>query len=94
MRLIEQQMNEAITTKAVHWTKDNTDVMYLVNIAQSYIYVHGKPIALYDHNSARVVPDLDTLATWPTVTTKSRLRALGVDVATRKGVTYVNGVEV
>ena len=93
MRLIEQQMNEAIHA-GNDWSKDNTSVMYLVNLDQSYIYLHGHRIALFDHNSAKVIPDLETLATWPTNTTKSRLRSLGVDVYTRKGVTYVNGVEV
>ena len=34
------------------------------------------------------------LKRWPTVTTKSRLRALGVNVYTRKGITYVNDIEV
>ena len=94
MRLIEQQMWAAITTKANQWAKDNTDVMYIPQLDQTYIYLHGHQIALYDHKEARAIPNLDTLAEWPTVTTKSRLRALGVDVYTRKGVTYVNGVEV
>jgi hypothetical protein len=93
MRLIEQQMWAAIQA-GNDWSKDNTSVMYLVNLDQSYIYLHGHRIALYDHNSARFIPDLETLATWPTVTTKSRLRALGVDVYTRKGITYVNDKEV
>ena len=93
MRLIEQQMWAAIQA-GNDWSKDNTSVMYLVNLDQSYIYLHGQRIALFDHNSAKVIPDLDTLAQWPTRTTKSRLRALGVNVYTRKGITYVNDKEV
>jgi hypothetical protein len=93
MRLIEQQMNEAIYNKAL-WSKDNTRVLYVAHLNQSYIYLHGHPIALYDYREAKVIPNLDTLAEWPTVTTKSRLRALGVNVATRNGVTYVDNKEV
>jgi hypothetical protein len=93
MRKIEEQMLEAIYNKAL-WSKDNTEVLYVAHLNQSYIYLHGHPIALYDYKEARVIPDLDTLEEWPTVTTKSRLRALGVNVATRKGVTYVDNKEV
>ena len=90
MRLIEEQMNQAIIHKNT-WSKDNTKVMYLPQLDQSYIYLHGHQIALYDHTELRVMVNLETLAEWPTVTTKSRLRALSVDVCTRKHVTYVNG---
>ena len=93
MRLIEKQMVEAIATK-VAWSKDNTEVMYYTSHDLSHIRLHGHHIAFYDHAKGTLVPNLDTLATWPTVTTKSRLRALGVNVYTRKGITYVNDIEV
>ena len=93
MRQIEEQMNQAIIHKNT-WSKDNTKVMFLPQLDQSYIYLHGHQIALYDHTELRVMVNLDTLAQWPTVTTKSRLRALGVDVYTRKGITFVNDREV
>jgi hypothetical protein len=35
-----------------------------------------------------------TLSRWSTNTTKSRLRALGANVTTRKGVTYLNNVAI
>ena len=93
MRLIEQQMNEAISHKNT-WTKDNTEVTYYTSHDLSHIRLHGHHIAVYDHAKLELIPNLDTLATWPTRTTKSRLRALGVNVYTRKGITYVNDVEV
>jgi hypothetical protein len=93
MRLIESQMNDAIATKSV-WAKDNTEVMYYTFNNLSHIRLHGHHIAYYDHNSGDLVPTVSTLATWPTRTTKSRLRALGVDVCTRKGITYINDKEV
>jgi hypothetical protein len=93
MRLIEEQMNQAIINKGT-WTKDNTEVTYYTSHDLSHIRLHGHHIAFYDHAKGTLVPNLDTLATWPTVTTKSRLRALGVNVYTRKGITYVNDKEV
>ena len=93
MRLIEQQMLQAVHTKA-NWSKDNTEVVYYMSDNISHIRLHGHHIADYDHNDGTLVADLQKLATWPTVTTKSRLRALGVNVYTRKGITYVNDREV
>ena len=93
MRLIEQQMVQAVNIQA-NWSKDNTMVSYQPLDNVSYIYLHGHHIATYSHLGLEVFPNLDTLATWPTVTTKSRLRALGVNVYTRKGITYINDIEV
>ena len=93
MRLIEEQMNQAILNKT-DWHKDNTEVIYDRSVDQSYVYLHGHNIATYDHFYPKVETNLKTLRNWPTRTTKSRLRALDVDVYTRKGITYVNGKEV
>ena len=85
MRLIEKEMLNAINNGS-NWRKDNTEVMHINDIAQ--VYLHG-------HHIASVYGDVDvnaaTLRRWPTVTTKSRLRALGADVYTRNHVTYLNG---
>ena len=67
MRLIEQQMNNAIRCNQ-NFQKDNTTV---INIGtKSFVYLHGNHIATVG----------DTLqicdAGWQTVTTKSRLNAL------------------
>lgn len=93
MRLIEKQMNQAINSKS-NWSKDNTEVMYYEGNNLSHVRLHGHHIAYFDHNSGEIVPNVGTLAAWPTRTTKSRLRALDVDVYTRKNITYVNGKEV
>lgn len=88
MRLIEKEMLNAINN-GNNWSKDNTQVVHINGIAQ--VYLHG-------HHIASVYGDVDvntkTLASWPTNTTKSRLRALGVNVYTRNYVTYVDGVAV
>jgi hypothetical protein len=93
MRKIEEQMLEAIHTGS-DWSKDNTDVVHLDMFNSVGIYLHGHHIATYKTLTKVMTANLKTLAEWPTVTTKSRLRALGVNVATRKGVTYVDNKEV
>ena len=93
MRLIEEQMNQAINNKT-YWSKDNTTVDANAISSKAYVYLHEHHIATYHYDDETIVPNLNTLAAWPTVTTKSRLRALGVNVYTRKGITYVNDREV
>ena len=92
MRLIEQQMNIAIHA-GNDWSRDNTSVVHYGSSCVC-IYLHGHNIANYNRKNDTLQINLDTLAQWPTATTKSRLRALGVNVYTRKGITYVNDKEV
>ena len=93
MRLIEEQMNQAINSKST-WSKDNTEVIYFANSDVSMVYLHGHKIAVFDHYNDEIIADINTLSAWPTRTTKSRLRSLGIDIYTRKGITYLNGREV
>ena len=88
MRLIEKQMLNAIHT-GNDWSKDNTDVVHLDVSNSVIIYLHGYHIATYKPLSNTIRANLYTLKRWPTATTKSRLRALGVNVYTRKGNIYV-----
>jgi hypothetical protein len=98
MRKIEKQMLSAIHAKVDKWMNDNTAVFYISasesgnpNGSRSEIYLHGNLIAEYWHDAPQPLEvDTITLARWSTPTTKSRLRALGANVATRKGVTYLN----
>jgi hypothetical protein len=89
MRKIEQQMKNAIHRHA-RWALDNTLVDPLDELTVA-VYLHGHEIALINQRSGLVMVNENTLKAYPTNTTKSRLRALGVDVATRKGVTYLYG---
>ena len=96
MRLIEKEMLEAIRDGR-DWAKDNTRVevesgdciQFIANI-----YLHTHLIAVVwcrkGFNDVVTVSE-DTLSEWPTRTTMSRLRALGVDVCTRKGEVMLNG---
>ena len=98
MRKIEQQMLNAVHSKADKWTNNNTAVFYISAGesgnpfgSRSEIYLHGNLIAEYWHDEkAPLAVNRQTLARWSTPTTKSRLRALGANVATRKGITYLN----
>jgi hypothetical protein len=95
MRLIEEQMWKAIECQDRVWTKDNTGVEYRANYDESLIYLHGHHIATYDHETEHARANVTTLRKWPTRTTMSRLRALGIDVYTRKGAVYLNdGLEI
>jgi hypothetical protein len=100
MRKIEQQMLNAIYNSK-SWQSGNTTVTPRFDGSLS-VYLHGNHIA--DVINSNMVDDIitqrivevnkDTLARWSTPTTKSRLRALGANVATRKGVTYLDNIAI
>ena len=89
MRMIEKQMITAICARK-SWQLGNTTVSNIDDV-NSAIYLHGNEIALVNQRSGLVMVNENTLKAYPTNTTKSRLRALGVDVATRKGIIYLYG---
>ena len=88
MRKIEQQMLASIQNRS-NWVLDNTSVQPISDVNCS-VYLHGNHIADVNNPTGFVLVDVDTLRRFPTPTTKSRLRALGVNVSTRKGITYLN----
>ena len=96
MRLIETEMLEAVRDGR-DWSKNNTRVevesgdciQFIANV-----YLHNHLIAVVWHRKGCddvVTVSEETLRNWPTRTTMSRLRALGVDVCTRKGEVILNG---
>ena len=94
-------MLNAISSKVDKWMNNNTAVFYVSAMesgnpfgARSEVYLHGNHIADYWHESGSLEVNSRTLAQWSTPTTKSRLRALGANVATRKGITYLNNVAI
>lgn len=105
MRKIEKQMLAAVHGKVDKWVSDNTAVFF-ENTGNPYgtrseIYLHGNHIATYWHGdgckpleSPNLEVNAATLARWPSRTTKSRLRALGANVATKARCTYLDGVRV
>ncbi len=89
MRKIEKLMNNAIHHH-VRWSLDNTIVSPLDEITVA-VYLHGHEIALINQRTGFVMTNVDTLRRYPTNTTKSRLRALGVNVTTKNYITYLDG---
>ena len=92
MRKIETQMLKAIST-CTTWCQSNTSISSIddVNCA---VYLYGNHIADVNSKTGFVMVNKYTLRKWPSVTTKSRLRALGARISTCKGVTYVDNVAV
>ena len=106
MRKIEQQMLNAIRNRESK-SLGNTRVEYRPQSSlnpkgpRSLVYLFGNHIANYWHNPTKeeqpkIGLDVNkyTLASWPTNTTKSRLKALGANVTTKKGITYLNGEKI
>jgi hypothetical protein len=89
MRLIEKEMLAAVEI-ARDWSKDNTRVEFVRSTGGADVFLHGHHIATVQRNGVALVM-VNTLRAWPTRTTMSRLRALGVDVCTRKGEVLLNG---
>ncbi len=89
MRKIEQLMNQAIHAQK-RWALQNT-IVSPIDDTNMAVYLHGHEIAIVNTYNGFTMTNIDTLRRYPTNTTKSRLRALGVNVSTRKGVTYLDG---
>ena len=91
MRKIEKQMLEAIE-KGINWQSGNTTIKWYDGIFPVMrVYLHGNHIATAYQNGDYVEPNCKTLKEWPTPTTCSRLRALGVHVNIIKGVPHIDG---
>ena len=92
MRIIEKEMLAAIANKE-DWKKDNTEVTFTGSGACSYsrIYLHNNLIAVFNHASLVVDVVEETLEKFPSNTTMSRLRALGVDVKRKGGKVFLYG---
>ena len=84
MRKIEQEMVKAIHNVSF-WKCGNTEVH-----PSGDVYLHGNHVASIEKDG-KIKVNLYTLAKWPTATTKSRLRALGVNVTTKQGIVYLDG---
>ena len=72
MRLIEKQMNFALSNKS-NWSKSNTSVSYNDSTNCSSVYLHGHQIATLDHSTNAL--KLSSCG-YQTNTTKSRLNAI------------------
>jgi hypothetical protein len=97
MRKIEKQMIEAVLS-GDNWKSGNTEVVHYIDDGFFYadIYLHGNHIATAKCSTwdrlTDVRPNERTFSRWPTATTRSRLRALGVNASITKGFAYIDGV--
>lgn len=90
MRKIEQAMLRAIAN-CTNWKCGNTEVRVKSSYA-THVYLYGHHIA--EIYGGKPTANRQTLARWPTPTTKSRLRALGINVYTKNFTTYLDDKEV
>lgn len=89
MRKVEREMLDAIRM-GVSWSGGNTFVTNPDGDGWQGVYLHGNHIA--DANgqySVPAKPDRETFRAYPTATTRSRLRALGVAASVRNGVAHI-----
>ena len=93
MRNIEKETNHAISAllnnRGVYrWQKANTSITS--NYAgECEVFLHNNHIATVSKEGLKV--NLYTLRKWPSMTTRSRLRALGADLVSIKGTLHLDG---
>jgi len=97
MRKIEREMRQAVANRQT-WRNGNTSVclhFYGEEFGNEWhpnVFLHDNHIATI--KNGQCVVNVETLRRWPSVTTKSRLRALGANITTKNGITYLDGVAV
>lgn len=93
MRKIEKEMLSAVqritlNPQALGFSKANTIVCNAGDRAK--VFLHGNHIADV-LNSGKLEVNLYTLRKWPSMTTRSRLRALGARLVSIKGDLHLDG---
>lgn len=86
---IEEQLVMAIRA-GENFSKGNTVATWVPGEKCHKVYLHGNHIADVA-GGCNAYANRQTLRRYPTATTKSRLSALGVNVTTHKGETYIDG---
>lgn len=84
MRIIEEEMCQAVAMGR-DWQKTNTRVRIEAGGDCACVYLHGNLIAIKDY---RTNIWHYSHCGWRTMTTRSRLNALGANIAQRNGVWY------
>ena len=85
MRKIEKEMIQALRDHKV-WAKDNTMVF-----SNGDVFLHRNHIATVYPDTGELKVNLYTLRKWPSMTTRSRLRALGANLVNIKGTLHLDG---
>jgi hypothetical protein len=94
MRKIEQQMMDAIKSRC-NWAGGNTQVTPRIDsdgmLLDIHVFLHGNHIATIKDDpycGSIVLVNEATVQKWPTNTTRSRLRAMGVPCYIKQGEMY------
>lgn len=90
MNKIEQDMCEVVIQKR-DMSKGNTCVIYVPASHASGVFLHENHLGNFMHDTGEFVTNTDTLREFPTVTTISRLKALGVDIHRTKKMIWLDG---
>lgn len=90
MRKIEKEMLAALR-EGRDWRKSNTAVVQ--DGIWAHVYLFGNRIATRLNNTGVVEVNRPTVRRWPTVTTMSRLRALGFHIHRDCGRILLDGEE-
>jgi hypothetical protein len=90
MRKIEQDMLNAIEAGKNEWVSGNTRVHAIVGGME--VQLHGNIIATVEEYFTK--PCLKTFRNWPTSTTVSRLRALGINASIKNFQPCIDGKEI
>ena len=94
MRTIETKMLEAVINKT-NWQLDNTSVKYNAETDTSRVHLFNNHICSYHHRKDNAPRANKTVFTkYPTRTTVSRLRALGIDARVKNKQPTINGVAI
>lgn len=92
MRKIEASMLTAIWNK-LNVNLSNTSVHYNEHTQTSLIRLHGNLIATYKHDGLyKYKANEGMFKSWPTTTTRSRLRAMGIPASIKGGQAVIDGV--
>ena len=94
MRQIEKNMIHAISRWKT-WKQANSSTLAICNPENPpaetvLVYLHDNHIATVYHDGS-VEPNTATFKAWPTTTTASRLRALGIDASIKNFQPHING---
>jgi hypothetical protein len=90
MNKIEIKMYEAIDNKQ-DMEEGNTVVFYSHEHRASGVFLHDHNLGNFMHDTRKFVTNIDTLREYPTKTTLSRLRALGVEVERYNNSLWLDG---
>ena len=93
MRKLEQQLVNAINNGADYWQGGNTVFTRNLKTGLGCVSLHGNHIADIDKDN-KATANINTFYHWPTVTTRSRLKALGINASIKNFVACIDGVAI